>query len=44
VTQAAPMWRKAFAFVDAADEPVVRRFFAEMIGHLGQLIDEERGK
>jgi DNA-binding MarR family transcriptional regulator len=44
VTQAAPMWRKAFAFVDADDEPVVRRFFAEMIGHLGQLIDEERGK
>jgi DNA-binding MarR family transcriptional regulator len=44
VSQAAPMWRKAFAFVDAADEAVVRRFFAEMIGHLGQLIDEERGK
>jgi DNA-binding MarR family transcriptional regulator len=44
VTQAAPMWRKAFDFVDAADEAVARRFFTEMIGHLGQLIDEERGK
>jgi DNA-binding MarR family transcriptional regulator len=44
VTQAAPMWRKAFDFVDPGDEAVVRRFFTEMIGHLGQLIDEERGK
>ena len=44
VSQAAPMWQKAFAFVDPADEPVVRRFFAEMIGHLSQLTDEERGK
>jgi DNA-binding MarR family transcriptional regulator len=44
VTQAAPMWRKAFDFVDAEDEAVVRRFFAEMIGRLGQLIEEERGK
>jgi DNA-binding MarR family transcriptional regulator len=44
VTQAAPMWRKAFDFVDPGGEAVVRRFFTEMIGHLGQLIDEERGK
>jgi DNA-binding MarR family transcriptional regulator len=44
VTQAAPMWRKAFDFVDPGGEAVVRRFFTEMIGHLGQLIDDERGK
>lgn len=44
VTQAAPLWRKAFDFVDAGDEAVVRRFLTEMIGHFGQLIDEERGK
>jgi DNA-binding MarR family transcriptional regulator len=44
VSQAAPMWRKAFDFVDPDDEAVARRFFTEMIGHLGQLIDEERGK
>ncbi len=44
VTQAAPMWRKAFDFVDPADEAVVRRFFSQMIGHLSKLTDEERGK
>ena len=44
VTQAAPLWRKAFDFADAGDEAVVRRFLTEMIGHFGQLIDEERGK
>jgi DNA-binding MarR family transcriptional regulator len=44
VTQAMPLWRKAFEFVDEADEAVVRRFFVSMIGHLSQLIDEERGK
>jgi DNA-binding MarR family transcriptional regulator len=44
VTAAAPLWRKAFEFASPDDEAVVRRFFIEMIGHLGQLIDEERGK
>ena len=44
VTQAAPQWRKAFDFANEADEAVVRRFFVQMIGHLGRLIREERGR
>jgi DNA-binding MarR family transcriptional regulator len=43
VSQAAVWWRKAFDFVDSDDEAVVRRFFIQMINHLSQLIDEERG-
>jgi DNA-binding MarR family transcriptional regulator len=43
VPQAAAWWRKAFDFVDSDDEAVVRRFFIQMISHLSQLIDEERG-
>ena len=43
VSRAAPQWRKAFDFVDKDDEAVVRRFFVQMIGHFGQLIEEERG-
>ena len=42
VAQAAPRWRKAFDFVDKEDEAVVRRFFVQMIDHLGQLMREER--
>ena len=42
VTQAAPRWRKAFDFVTEDDEAVVRRFFVQMIGHLGRLMREER--
>lgn len=44
VSQAAPRWRKAFDFVDKDDEAVVRRFFVQMIGHLGRLMREERGR
>lgn len=44
VSQAAPKWRNAFDFVDEADEVVVRRFFVQMIGHLGRLVREERRK
>ena len=44
VSQAAPRWRKAFDFVDNEDEAVVRRFFVQMIGHLGQLMREERSQ
>ena len=44
VSQAAAWWRKAFDFVDSDDEAVVRRFFIQMINHLSQLIDEERGE
>ena len=43
VSQAAAWWHKAFDFVDSDDEAVVRRFFVQMINHLSQLIDEERG-
>ncbi len=42
VSQAAAWWRKAFDFVEAGDEAVVRRFFVQMIGHLSKLIAEER--
>jgi DNA-binding MarR family transcriptional regulator len=44
VTQAAPSMRKAFDFVDPADETAVREFFTHMIGHLSELMREERGK
>jgi DNA-binding MarR family transcriptional regulator len=43
VTQAAPRWRKAFDFLEKDDEAVVRKFFVQMIGHLGRLTREERG-
>lgn len=43
VPQAAARWRKAFDFVDEADEAVVRKFFIQMIDHLSQLMREERG-
>ncbi len=42
VSQAAPKWSKAFDFVDEDDEAVVRRFFVQMISHLGKLVREER--
>ena len=41
---AGPRWREAFDFVDPADEPVIRKFFTDMIGHFGELIGKERGK
>jgi len=41
---AAPKWREAFAFLSEEDEPVVRRFFADMIEQFGTLIEKERGK
>lgn len=40
IAQAAPKWRKAFDFVDPDDETAVRRFFVQLIGHLGQLTRE----
>jgi DNA-binding MarR family transcriptional regulator len=43
VPQAAARWRKAFDFVDEADEAVVRGFLIQMIDHLSQLLREERG-
>ncbi len=41
---AAPQWREAFDFVDPTDEPVIRKFFVDMIGHFSELIRKERGK
>ena len=41
---ASQQWRDAFRFVDPADEPVIRRFFVDMIEHFGELIRKERGK
>ena len=38
VPQAAARWRKAFDFVDSADEAVVRGFFIQM-HHLSQLCE-----
>jgi MarR family transcriptional regulator, organic hydroperoxide resistance regulator len=44
VPQAAAAWRKAFDFVDEADEAVIRRFFIQLIDQLSQLMREERGR
>jgi DNA-binding MarR family transcriptional regulator len=41
---AGPRWRDAFDFVDPADEPVIRKFFVDMIGQFGEQIRKERGK
>jgi DNA-binding MarR family transcriptional regulator len=44
ISLAGPQWRDAFGFVDPADEPVIRTFFVDMIGHFSELIRKERGK
>ena len=44
ISLAGPHWREAFGFVDPADEPVVRKFFVEMIGHFSELIRKERSR
>ena len=44
ISLAGPQWRDAFGFVDPADEPVIRKFFTEMIGHFSELIRKERGR
>jgi DNA-binding MarR family transcriptional regulator len=41
---AGPRWREAFGFVDPADEPVIRKFFTDLIEHFSELIWKERGK
>lgn len=43
-TFAGPQWRDAFGFVDPADEPVIRKFFTDLIEHFSELIRKERGK
>ena len=40
---AASHWRDAFDFVDPADEPVIRKFFVDMIGQFSELTRKERG-
>ncbi len=44
ISLAGPHWRDAFGFVDPADEPVIRKFFTDMIGHFSELIRKERGR
>ena len=44
LTQAGPRWRAAFDFVSPADEPVIRKFFIDMIGQFGGLARKERGR
>jgi DNA-binding MarR family transcriptional regulator len=41
---AGPCWRQAFGFVSPADEPVIRKFFVELIEQFDELIRKERGK
>ncbi|MGH3168737.1 MAG: MarR family winged helix-turn-helix transcriptional regulator [Trebonia sp.] len=41
---AGPKWRHAFDFLEEEDEPVVRKFFMQMIEQFGKLVREERGK
>ena len=44
LTMAGPKWRAAFDFVNQADEPVIRRFFIDMIGQFSELTRRERGR
>ncbi len=41
---AGPQWQAAFSFVNPADEPVIRKFFVDMIGHFGEMVRKERGR
>src|SRR5580692_2126022 len=41
---AGPHWRSAFDFVNPADEPVIRRFFIDMIRQFSELTRKERGR
>jgi DNA-binding MarR family transcriptional regulator len=38
---AGPRWRAAFDFVSPADEPVIRKFFIDMISQFGELTGKE---
>jgi DNA-binding MarR family transcriptional regulator len=44
LTMAGPRWRDAFDFVNPADEPVIRKFFIDMIGQFSELARKERGR
>jgi DNA-binding MarR family transcriptional regulator len=41
---AGPAWRDAFDFVSQADEPVIRRFFTDMIEQFSELTRKERSR
>lgn len=41
---AGPRWRDAFGFVDPADEPVIRKFFGDMIERFGERLRRERAR
>jgi DNA-binding MarR family transcriptional regulator len=41
---AGPQWRSAFDFVSTADEPVIRKFFIDMISQFSELTRRERGR
>jgi DNA-binding MarR family transcriptional regulator len=41
---AGPRWRDAFDFVSPADEPVIRKFFADTIGQFSELTRKERSR
>jgi DNA-binding MarR family transcriptional regulator len=41
---AGPYWRDAFGFVSPDDEPVIRKFFVDMIEQFSELIRKERGR
>jgi DNA-binding MarR family transcriptional regulator len=43
LARAGPRWRAAFDFVSPADEPVIRKFFIDMISQFSELTGEERG-
>jgi DNA-binding MarR family transcriptional regulator len=44
LTLAGPRWRAAFDFVSPADEPVIRKFFIDMIGQFSELAGKERSR
>ena len=44
LTMVGPHWRAAFDFVSPADEPVIRKFFIDVIGQFSELTRKERGR
>jgi DNA-binding MarR family transcriptional regulator len=44
IAMAGPHWRDAFDFVSPADEPVIRKFFIDMIGQFSELTRKERNR
>jgi DNA-binding MarR family transcriptional regulator len=44
LAMAGPRWREAFDFVSPADEPIIRKFFIDMIGQFSELTRKERSR